>query len=67
MARRHVGGDVGGRFGATGDPTQRARAGCRRSRAGVLAILLLPLAACSGEEPSTEPPDPGAPITRSPS
>lgn len=41
----------------------------RRTVAALLGagVLALPLAACAGEEPSTDPPDPGAPITRSPS
>lgn len=62
MRSGHVGGDV---HEATGSraPTRRQR------RAGLLAgaLLALPLAACADEETSTEPPDPGAPITRSPS
>ncbi len=41
----------------------------RRTVAALLGagVLALSLAACAGEEPSTDPPDPGAPITRSPS
>ncbi len=34
---------------------------------GSALLLLSLLTACGGEEPSTEAPDPGAPITRSPS
>lgn len=60
-------GHVGGGVQTTGSRAPARRR--RRRRAGLLAagLLTLPLTACAGEEPSTEPPDPGAPITRSPS
>lgn len=64
MTRRHVGGDVGSV--ARGPLLARRRAAWAAALLGS-AALVLPLAACSGEDPMTEPPDPGAPITRSPS
>lgn len=64
MRSRHVGGDVREAAGSMAPASRQ-----RQRRAGLLAgaLLALPLTACANEEPSTEPPDPGAPITRSPS